>query len=193
MARRFNNLDAALKYLRKTGAADGTEVPDAPAGSQLAQYQKVKAGKLQIEYPRANSSKPGAIDELIVKPFALGGETGDTALIGVSRRAKDNINQTGLAFTDLNATEPSTTNVAQKIFGFQPAQAIVTVGETATTTETSKITGRPYKKRSANSYTLPFGRENATDTYAERKTAILAKVSVGDNNRGVSFDTEVYK
>lgn len=194
MPKRFNNLDAALKYLRKTGTGDTGEAPDAPQGSQLAQYQKWKGGKIAVTYERDNGSKPKAIDELIVKPFALGGGTDDTALVGVSRRAKEAISSTGLAFaSDLYAVEPSATAKANRIFGFQPAKAIVTVGQTTTTPETSKITGRPYKKRSSDSYTLPFGRENTTDTYSERKAAILSKVSVGDNNRGVTFDSEVYR
>ena len=193
MPKRFNNLDAALKYLRKTGTGDTGEAPDAPAGSQLEQYQKFKGGKIAITYTRDNNSKPGSFDELIVKPFALGGGADDNALIGVSKRAKDAIANTGLALTDLNATEPSGTATAQRIFGFQPAKAIVNISQTATGNATSQITGRPYKKRNASSYTLPFGKKAATTTYAEAKAAILSKVVAGDNNRGVSFDSEVYR
>ncbi|BAY85989.1 hypothetical protein NIES267_54950 [Calothrix parasitica NIES-267] len=193
MPKRFNNLDAALKYLRKTGTGDTGDAPDAPAGSQLEQYQKFKGGKIAVTYTRDNGSKPGSFDELIVKPFALGGDADDNALVGVSKRAKDAISNTGLALTDLNATEPSGTATAQKIFGFQPAKAIVTISQTATSNTTSQITGRPYKKRSSDSYTLPFGRKTSTDNYSEVKKAILAKVITGDNNRGVSFDSEVYR
>ena len=188
---RFNNLDAALKYLRKTGTGDTGEAPDAPVGSQLEQYQKFKGGKIAITYTRDNGSKPGAIDELILKPFALGGGNEDVALVGISKRARDAISNTGLAFTDLNLTEPSGGKTAQRIFGFQPAKAIVNISQAGTTNSTSKITGRPYKKRNSDSYTFPFGREKETTTYAEAKAAILAKVVTGDNNRGVSFDSEV--
>lgn len=193
MPKRFNNLDAALKYLRKTGTGDTGDAPDAPAGSQLEQYQKFKGGKIAITYTRDNGSKPGSFDELIVKPFALGGDADDNALVDVSKRAKDAIGNTGLGLTDLNATEPSGTATAQRVFGFQPAKAIVTISQTGTANATSKITGRPYKKRNASSYTFPFGRKNATDNYADAKKAILAKVIAGDNNRGVSFDSEVYR
>jgi hypothetical protein len=193
MPKRFNNLDAALKYLRKTGTGDTGEAPDAPAGSQLAQYQKYKGGKIAVTYTRAAGSNPKAIDELIVKPFALGGGTGETALVGVSRRAKEKIGETGVALGDLNATEPTASNSANRIFGFSPAKAVVNISATTTTNPTSKITGRPYKKRASESYTFPFGRASATDTYAGRKEIILARVSAGDNNRGVSFDAEIYR
>lgn len=112
---------------------------------------------------------------------------------GISKRARDAISNTGLAFTDLNLTEPSGGKTAQRIFGFQPAKAIVNISQAGTTNSTSKITGRPYKKRNSDSYTFPFGREKETTTYAEAKAAILAKVVTGDNNRGVSFDSEVYR
>ena len=193
MPKRFNNLDAALKYLRKTGTGDTGEAPDAPVGSQLEQYQKFKGGKIAITYSRDNNSKPGSIDELIVKPFALDGDTADVALVGVSKRAKAAIANTGLALSDLNATEPSDSATAQRIFGFQPAKAIVNISQTATSNATSKITGRPYKKRNSDSYTFPFGKKDTTTNYAEAKAAILAKVLTGDNNRGVSFDSEVYR
>ena len=193
MPKRFNNLDAALKYLRKTGEGDTGEAPDAPAGSQLAQYQKYKGRKIAITYTRENSSKPGSIDELIVRPFALGGTPTDTALVGISKRAKENIANTGLNLADLSASEPSGNSNTKRIFGFSPAKAIVTISRDGTTTPTSKITGRPYKKRAANSFTFPFGKKEAVTNYATKKGEILAKVSAGDNNRGVSFESEVYK
>lgn len=71
MSKRFNNLEAALKYLRPVGATEETEVPDAPAGSQLRQFQDYKGGKRVVTYTRASNSNPGNMTVASLKPFAL--------------------------------------------------------------------------------------------------------------------------
>jgi hypothetical protein len=63
MARRFNNLDAALRYLRPASSGSDGVVPDAPAGTPLKRYQDWKAGKVDIDYPRSASSNPGSLNK----------------------------------------------------------------------------------------------------------------------------------
>ncbi|MFM6882475.1 MAG: hypothetical protein ACKPKK_17815, partial [Dolichospermum sp.] len=50
MPKRFNNLDAALKLLRRPGAGPDDEAPDAPTGSALREYQIYKQQKRAITY-----------------------------------------------------------------------------------------------------------------------------------------------
>lgn len=72
MGKRFNNLDAALKYLRAPGATTGTTAVTAPTGSQLAEYQEFKSGKKIVSYTRSADSKPGNIEEVALEPFSFG-------------------------------------------------------------------------------------------------------------------------
>lgn len=196
MPKRFNNLDAALKYLRPPGATEGTAVPDAPANTQLLKYQEYKAGKTIISYTRSATSNPGGLQGAALKPFALA--TADTTqfLVQVSERAITNISAAGVTATVLNIdTTPSGIADLKTVNGFTPARAVVKdVTGTTATTETSKITGDTYKKKAAASYTFPFGRADTGNvTYAAVKGAIAAAVAGSAGNKGVSFKPEIYR
>ena len=101
MVKRFNNLDAALKYLRPTGATEGTPVPDAPAGTPLAKYQDYKAGKVDLDYPRASGSLPGEINIVVVKPFALPSADTTALRTTLSGRSQGQFSTYGLTDAEL--------------------------------------------------------------------------------------------
>jgi hypothetical protein len=193
MPRRFKTLDAALKYLR-TGDGETAVTPDAPAGTPLKLYQDWKAGKRQVNYTRESTSNPGSLDEARIKPFGL--PTADTTLVlvDISKRSLDAIQRTGLAAADLNIVA---TGDAERIYNFTPARATVNVGAAAGgdgVLQTSKITGKKYKKKASDSFTFPFGRGAGEDAaYVKARSEILGKVSDGTANRSVSFKPEVYR
>lgn len=195
MARRFNNLDAALKYLRPKGASETTEIPDAPANSQLRSYQDYKAGKRLITYPRANTSNPGDIKAASLKPFALPAADTDNFLVEISGRAINNFSAAGLTAANLNIdTTPEGTANLKRVIGFTPARATVkNITATTATTKTSKITGDTYKSKAASSYTFPFGRGTASPSYSQAKDIIVSAVSGSAGNKGVSFKPEIYR
>lgn len=196
MPRRFNNLDAALKYLRPTGANENTEIPDAPANSQLRFYQDFKAGKRLIKYTREAGSNPGDIKPVALKPFALPSADTSKFLVGASNRALTNFTAAGIAATDLNIdTTPEGLNDVQEVIGFTPARAIIkNVTGTTGSPKTSKITGDSYKSKANDSYTFPFGRGTGDNVvYSQVKGAIAAAVAGATGNKGVSFKAEIYR
>ncbi|MEH1810884.1 MAG: hypothetical protein V7K26_00085 [Nostoc sp.] len=193
MTKRFNNLNAALKYLRPTTAAIDAPTPDAPTGSQLKQFQDFKAGKLNITYVREANSNQIAIDNVALLPFANGSASTDKFIVPISRRALNGIALAGISVDILNIS--TTLTGADIISGFTPARATVrnTVGTTPTPKD-SKITGAPYKKRGeSKSYTFPFGTKITNGSYAEIRGAIIAGVSDADTNRSVSFQNEILR
>lgn len=193
MARRFNNLKAALKLLRPLSG--GGDAPDLPDTTALGFYQAVAAGKRQVTYgDRPENSRQGSIKKVAVLPFALTESDDKYAVTGVSNRA---VTTTNLANASISkgvlGYEDSGTNFdeALRLQGFTPAQATIRVLGNATSSPTSKLTGRRYKKREAVSYTYPFGLlSNArTAGFQARKSAITTAVQQKTTAR-VSFSPE---
>ncbi|MFN6485440.1 MULTISPECIES: hypothetical protein [unclassified Nostoc] len=192
MAKRFNNLDAALKYLRSPSAGAEDLAPDAPAGSQLKKYQDFKAGKVKIDYTRASTSNPGNIEEVALEPFALPAASTDKYIVDISKRAKDNYTAAGVSEGVLNIS--ATLTSATRVFGFTPARATVkNVTGTTASSATSKITGKQYKKKAAASYTFPFGSQASNGSFSEVKADIVAAVAGAGGNKGVSFKPEIFR
>lgn len=192
MAKRFKNLDAALKYLRAPSATAGTAPVNAPAGSQLAEYQEFKSGKKTVTYNRDAESRPGNLGEAYIKAFALPAADTKVFLVDFSNRAKTAIANTGVTNALLGHADDSPE--ASRAYGYTPARAtIILIAAGEGTTTPSKITGKPYKKKNNNTYTYPFGRATANPTYSEQKGAILNAVAKSNTNRGVSFKPEIYR
>ena len=192
MPKRFNNLDAALKYLRSTGATQDAVAPDAPAGTQLRKYQDFKAGKIKVSYTRAATSNQIALDPVALLPFSGEASSTDKFIVGLSRRAKNNLTDAAVTLAVLNITE--TLTGANKVFGFTPATVTIrNITGTGSANKDSKITGAPYKiKGTSSSFTFPFGTKAATGSYSEVRSAILAAISA-DGNRSASFKPEILR
>lgn len=188
MPKRFNNLEAALKYLNPRGT-DGDSTSEAPAGSQLRYYQDWKSGKRAVEYgDRDAASKPGDLKRVGIKPFAFPDADTSLYIVDFSSRAESNLSAVTLTKAKLGIED----NIENGIntVNFIPAKVVVTVVGTNTTTEESKLTGRKYKKKNNSSYTFPFGRTSADPNYATAKAELLA--TAGASNRAVSFTPERY-
>ncbi len=196
MGRRFNNLEAALKYLRPPGAIEGSAVPDAPENTQLKKYQDYKAGKVIVSYPRTATSNPGGFQGVALKPFALPSADTQSYLVQASERAISGIGTAGITAAVLNIDiTPEGTADLESPLGFTPARAVIkNVTGTTGTSETSKITGDRYKKKAAVSYTYPFGKGAAgAASYSEVKADIASAVAGADGNKGVSFKPEIFR
>ncbi|MDZ8071140.1 MAG: hypothetical protein RMY64_36925 [Nostoc sp. DedQUE08] len=191
MAKRFNNLDAALKYLRPTSSGEDGVVPDAPAGTPLKKYQDWKAGKIDIDYPRSASSNPGRIVAVSIKPFALPVASTDEYIVRMSNRAQGQYSLFGLSAAALGiAAVDSNDIVAREL---KPAKASCrNITGTTPTSVTSKLTGRPYKTKADTGYTFPFGAITAQPSYSDQKAAILGLVTAAGETKAVSFIPEKF-
>ncbi|WP_414622050.1 hypothetical protein [Calothrix sp. CCY 0018] len=189
MPKRFNNLDAALKYLNPKGT-DTESTSEAPTGSQLRFYQDWKSGKRAVEYgDRDAGSRPGDLKRVTVKPFAFASADTTEYIVDLSARAETNISAAGITAAELGIKTDisSGTNVSN----FQPAKITVAVVGTTTTAGESKLTGRKYRKRAASSYTFPFGRTTGEAVYSEAKAALLASAQAA--NRVVTYQPERFR
>lgn len=172
MAKRFSRYQFGLKI------TDGNP----PANSPLAKFKDFssKVTKLtRIGVP---------IDSMVgyqLDPF----ETTDTTVkVAASKRAIDGIASTGIALSDLNIV--AATNDAKEI-DFKPARVTIYATSGATTDKLSQITGEPYKRRTGESYTYPFGK-TGTKTRVEVFKAIKIKVKGKDSNFSCSMTPEIY-
>lgn len=187
MAKRFNNLDAALKYLRTN---TGGLAPDAPAGSFLRTYQDWKAGKRAVSYTRDVGSKPGDLKIVAINPFALPADEDNLALVTLSARARASTFGTGMIAAGGITEIPPVT--ATKLKRFVPAKATIFVPGTGTGKEPSKLTGVSYEKKGGTSYTFPYGAESATSKEAGIRKIITALVVQSNVRNSVSFSSEKY-
>ncbi|MBD2360051.1 hypothetical protein H6G36_02355 [Anabaena minutissima FACHB-250] len=192
MVKRFNNLDAALKYLRPATVGEDGVVPDAPAGTPLKKYQDWKAGKVDIDYPRAGSSNPGRLNSISIKPFALPAASTDEYVTVISDRAQVQYALFGLSAAALGIADVDNNDIRAK--GFKPAKASCrNVTGTTASTVTSKLTGLPYKTKADVGYSFPFGAITAQPSYSDQKATILSLVvatSAANAVKSVSFTPE---
>lgn len=187
MAKRFKNLEYALKMLRTSSTA--TSTPQAPEGSHLRQYQEFASKQRAVSYTRDSSSNPESIIKVAVLPFYFGGDDTKGTLVAQSKRADDASTMSGVQTACNQITANPQTHV--KLHGFKPARATVFDYGTTVTSETSKITGVKYKKRSGKSYTFPFGASASEKKESEvRKGITAAVVTLG--TASVSFSPESY-
>lgn len=193
MAKRFNNLKAALKYLRPVGATEGSIAVDAPEGSQLRHFQDFKSGKLTIKIIRAADSLPGDETYCSLKPFALLPTETGKFLVNLSKRSHTNIGAAGLTeeILGIDATPTGTADL-EKVKGFMPAKVTIAVIPAGVGKDTvSKITGDSYKKKEGvKTYTYPFGASVTHPSLKQAKAAIIAAAGVGGTNKSLSFKPE---
>ncbi|HYX13402.1 MAG TPA: hypothetical protein VE944_03365 [Nostoc sp.] len=191
MARRFNNLDAALRYLRPPASGADGIIPDAPLGTPLRKYQDWKAGKVDIDYPRSASSNPGTFERIGIKPFALPAASPIEYVTVISARAQGQYALFGLSVAELGIEIPDADDFIAK--GYRPAKASCrNITGTTAVTATSKLTGVPYKAKSDVGYSFPFGRTAGNPTYSEQKAAIIAAVAAAAGTKSVSFTPEKF-
>ena len=193
MPKRFNNLQAALKFLKTPGAAEGSPVPDAPAGTVLRKFQDYKAGKVDLDYPRASASLPGSLNLVKIKPFGYPAADTTSAIVEISNRSAGQYSTVGLSEAALGIAQLAPSGeTAIKLAGFKPAKAVArNVTGTTAQSKTSKLTGLPYKSKASASYTFPLGRTTSNPSFSEQKGAIIALIEQTPS-RSVSFVPEKF-
>jgi hypothetical protein len=194
MPKRFNNLKAALKLLRPLAGGDPVDLADTSA---LGFFQAVQAGKKDVKYgDRPEGSEPGKLITYSLIPFATPVNTAPRVLVGMSQRSETNFAKAGLTAADLNVGKTAENlAAAADLVGFVAAKCTVRVSGTSTTEKTSKLTGQKYKTKGGDSYSYPmgFGVGETAKGYKDVKSAVLAKVKTGSNNRSASFTPEIYR
>jgi hypothetical protein len=165
MPKRFNKLNAALKYLRPLSGGENATVPDAPAGTALKKFQDYKSGKIKVEYTRSNSSKPGETLDVSLRPFAFPAADARTILTTISTRAKSSFVTFELDLAKLGLDEtPEPTAI--EMAGFKPARAICkhTTGTTPGAATTSKITGNLHVSHRSHNERAHLGGTKVRDS-----------------------------
>lgn len=185
MSKRFKRLEYALRTLQTpTGSSDN----DPPAGSVLEEYQRFKLGKKDITYTRAETSNPGAFDNVSIEPFGYPITTQHT-IVPASNRALTNTTLNAV-ITACGIGNPPNGN-ATALFDFTPARVTVFIpsGGAAPQPEPSQITGIRYRKRGGNSWTLPYGQRTGKTNESEVRADIRA-AAPGGSNWTISFNSE---
>lgn len=195
MAKRFKSLRTALKALRLVGAAPDSIAPEAPAGTQLRQFQQYKAEQIKVSYgKRDTASKPGELVLIGIKPF--GAAQADVNIyrssIATRSNAEDKLTLFGLT-KEILGIETYDKDTTFDAAGFVSAKAICrSVGATGADPVESQITGAKYYKTAAVSYTFPFGKVTARPSVAQQKAEILATVNAKEGKKKVSFKPEKF-
>ncbi|MCA2813010.1 MAG: hypothetical protein IM477_10850 [Microcystis sp. M090S1] len=188
MARkRFSDLERVYDAL-KLGKVDPSTLPQNLDFVKYAKWREGNGPVRTIIRPNLNGEV-----EVGVKAFGFGFDDEEGKLkVALSGRSSAFLN----GFGPKAKFGVITTNVNeyQRNSGFVPAKArIATI--IASTTETSAITGRKYKSKSGQAYTIPMGQTSGTLRYQQAINSILTDaVFAGANSTHViSFETERFR
>ncbi len=171
MARkRFSDLDRILEALR-LGNVDPNTLPQ---NLDFVKYAKFKQG----DGPERNITRPDLGDSLDVGIIAFGlPDTDASAKVQVNWNTRAKTFYDGLANNALFGIETTTLTDYNENITFVPAKvSLQAKGQSET--ETSKITGRKYKKNASPSYTIPLG-QTATVKYFQEAVQGLLDSTIG--------------
>jgi hypothetical protein len=172
--RRFSR----IKEVIRKGEAAAKAVP------YIQKYLEIVDGTRKITRDAASIPDQQGRVYFTLKPFGLPATDNDTNVF-MTGRANSARTTFGLSDAVLRLTEGSGGKTNS---GLLPAKAVVS-SWTTSVDKNSEITGLPYKKRSASSYTCPFGK-TGTDNEFDVQAAIFAAVRTSGANRGVTFKAE---
>lgn len=159
MGKRFNNLEDVYNNL----VAIKFDFNTLPANNKYRKYAEWKQNPDQRKLPEGSSQDTGARKPAGVKPFGLPVDPQNQYDVGISGRTFGLLQDLGgaaaygLEITDLTGYT--------KRPGFRPAKAILAVKRAtslAVPASNNRITGQPYKRRTGETYTVPFGRKTGT-------------------------------
>jgi hypothetical protein len=190
MAKRYSRYEFALKTLRNPAQVnDSAEIVAPPSSSALYQYYLFTTGQKVIEVNRTAASNPGKIEFIAIQPFGLSVATTNEVLVPFSNRAAERFSTFGgAALYGHKEAGSQSPNLALK-----PAQAIISQFSGTTTPKTSSVTKVPYKRKEAQTYTVPFGA-TATDGAHERSKQLqIISAIEALNNVSVTFKPETWK
>lgn len=152
-----------------------------PATSKYRLYYEWRTDPTKRQIPES-SIEPRLADKRVgIKFFGLPDGTDNQILVRMSGRSYNFVSaDTSFGSLDtIYGIESTTLDGYFSRSGYTPAKVIAGKTLTAPTAETSGITGKKYKRRVENNYTVPFGRVGATSTEFERQEAIIAQLASG--------------
>ena len=185
MGRRYSRLKYGLKLIRNLSDVDTPT--DAPAGSALAEYQKFVKGDKTITIDRATDSLPGKILKVAINPFGVPLAPENQVTVSFSDRVNTD-SPIAAVKAACNHSEAGADD--EVVRNFVPAKAIVSIPATATTTETSGVTGLRYKTKKAKSYTYPYGQATGKLHESVVRADITAAITAGSDTATVTFNSE---
>lgn len=153
MSKRFNNLEDF--YVTMTAANFNWN--SLPATNKYRLYKEWKENPERRQLPEGSAQLQGPRQIVTVNPFGLDFADGSQANVTMSERsfnARSSIGGAAL-FNHLTASAS-----AKKMAGLVPAKAILATKRGSPRTvakEANRITGRAYKTRTGETYTIPFG------------------------------------
>lgn len=169
MGTRFNRLEFARQAFINAGIQPST----LPAGNKIRSYDAWRNDPDNRELPDNTQPLRGTSDTASVAPFSFPDGINNRILVDISGRILQSLG----VLTNLDGFNLITTN-PQGIQrpSFVPATAVLAVKRQtgAVTTETSRITGRRYRRTTGTSFTIPFGKEDASDTQFSVMDNIIA-------------------
>ena len=188
MARkRFSDLERVYTAL-KLGKVDPNTLPSNLDFVKYAKWREGNGPERTITRPNLNGEV-----EVGVKAFGFGFDDAESKLkVIMSGRSSAFLNGFGRK-ARFGVVTNSLTDY-QTNSSFVPAKArIVTI--VSSTTATSAITGRKYKSKSGQAYTIPMGQTSGTLRYQQAINSILAdEVFAGANaTHSVSFEPERFR
>lgn len=178
MAGKFNNLED----VRNTFLAANFDFNTLPANNKYRKYKEFKEDPDKRKLPDgAVPTRPRDVPYAL-SPFGLDFATDNDVRIMVSGRVNPVLGASlgGVALYNLTASPDD--GVLKRV-GFVPSKAIITVRLSTPTTvaaSENRITGRAYKTRSGDSYTVPFGAASATDREFEVQNEIVTALTAGN-------------
>lgn len=185
MGRKFKTLKAVINAF----AAKGISTPAEMTGTALEPYRKyLEWTQDETKRRRPDGATPakGRNVKVGIKAFGLAAveDAGDEVIIKVNNRVYTIVPASGgtvgnhalMGWTVAAAGAALPSTFTPKA-GFKAAKAIIAPLLANAVSEISDITGRPYKRNSENSYTVPFGKAGTKKSEFEQQDAILLAVT----------------
>lgn len=176
---RLNNLEDVYNELVRVDF----NFESLPVNSKYRQYYKYKTDPEVRALPEGSAQVQGKRQRVGVKPFGLTAGPGNQRRVGVSKRSLDKVVGASNDFGSLSnvygvVTDDLLGYTSQS--GFVPAKVVfaeVLSNPQTVPKEKNRITGRAYKKRTGETYTLPFGRPDDNAAELERQESIATQVA----------------
>ena len=174
MSKRFEELEAVYNTL----TAINFDFNQLPATNKYLKYKEWKQDPDKRKRPSTSIRDTGRKAFVGLKAFGLNG-TGDADNVKVKlgQRVRDYIaSLSGAPQTNLELVTSGDLSSYAYMNGFRPAKVVAALRSSSASTPTSEITGEQYKKRTGQSYTIPFGKGAApNDTeFAQQERLIAA-------------------
>lgn len=174
MGSRFSNLEDVYNNL----VAINFDFNTLPATNKYRNYAEWKQNPDKRKLPAGSAQDTGARKRAGVKPFGLALDPQNQYDVGMSGRAFGLL--TDLGGTALYGLETAALDDYSKRPGFRPAKAVLAVKRAtslAVPATDNRITGQPYKRRTGETYTVPFGRTTGNAFEFGAQEAILTAKS----------------